>query len=361
MTITGRLGTAALYEVDDPANLSAHVALCRPKNGHELLYLKYYLGSRFGKAGFMKAQIGSTHPHINVRRLIELPIPLLPNAIQQKLAAFMEKARAERHRKIQDANALFASLDGFVLDQLGLTLPALDGHKVHAVRLLDVHSRFDPSFHSPRFRTLRQQIDEGRYKPRTIGNLCNFSQSGFAAGADDQTNDPSLGVPHIRPLNISNTSELHFEGTKMVPRTALESGDILQQGEVLFNNTNSTAWVGKSVVFDADRESACSNHITRLRLAHKEDSPYFLAAVLNAMRGIGYFGLLSTNFNNQAGINLDTLNAVRLPWPKPELQIKIANEVARRRSTARSLRAEADSVWEKAKGEFETALLGPLR
>jgi type I restriction enzyme, S subunit len=145
----------------------------------------------------------------------------------------------------------------------------------------------------------------------------------------------------------------------MVPRSAIDLEDVLQQGEILFNNTNSTAWVGKSVVFDADRESACSNHITRLRLAEKEDSPYFLAAILNALRGLGYFGLLSTNFNNQAGINTNTLNAVLIPWPKPKIQAKIASEVAKRRDVARNLRAEADTLWERAKREFEAALLGP--
>jgi type I restriction enzyme, S subunit len=170
-----------------------------------------------------------------------------------------------------------------------------------------------------------------------------------------------VGVPHIRPLNISNTGELHFEGTKMVPRDAVAPADFLQQGEILFNNTNSTAWVGKSVVFDADRECACSNHITRLRLADKDDSPYFLAAVFNAMRSLGYFGLLSTNFNNQAGINSETLNAVCLPWPKPLVQSRIAAEVARGREDARRLRAEADELWEWAKANFEAALLGPAR
>ena len=31
VTITGRLGTASIYDSDAPANLSAHVALCRAK------------------------------------------------------------------------------------------------------------------------------------------------------------------------------------------------------------------------------------------------------------------------------------------------------------------------------------------
>jgi hypothetical protein len=81
--------------------------------------------------------------------------------------------------------------------------------------------------------------------------------------------------------------------------------------------------------------------------------------MLNALRGLGFFGLLATNFNNQAGINVDTLKAVRLPWPKPGVQSEIAGEVAQRRAEARRLRSDADALWEKAKGDFEEALLGP--
>jgi type I restriction enzyme S subunit len=291
-------------------------------------------------------------------RALRVPLPKLPK--QEELLGALDTAREQRKEMLARADDLLSGLDSFVLDQLDLTLPPLDGRMVYAAHLRDVRSRLDADYHSPRFRTLRHKIDHGGYGPRTIQSLCDFMQSGFAAGGDDQTDDPSVGIPHIRPLNITSTGELHFDGTKMVPRSAVEPGDYLRPGEVLFNNTNSTAWVGKSVVFDANRECVCSNHITRLRLAAKgDDDPYFLAAVLNALRGLGYFGLLSTNFNNQAGINVDSLGAVRIPWPEAEIRSKIATEVARRREVARGLRQEADALWEQAKAEFEAVLLGP--
>jgi type I restriction enzyme S subunit len=136
-------------------------------------------------------------------------------------------------------------------------------------------------------------------------------------------------------------------------------GDFLKKGEVLFNNTNSTAWVGKTVVFDADRDCACSNHITRLTLIDEDHDPYYFAALLNALRGLGFFALLSTNFNNQAGINVETLKAVRLPVPSPEVQKMIASEVAHRRDGAQRLRSEAGKIWGDAKRRFEKELLGP--
>lgn len=182
--------------------------------------------------------------------------------------------------------------------------------------------------------------------------------SGFAAGADDQTDDSAVGIPHIRPLNITNSGELTFEATKMVPRAAVEPVDFLKRGEILLNNTNSTVWVGKTVVFDVDRDCACSNHITRLTPTDRRHSPYYFAALFNALRGLGYFGLLSTNFNNQAGINVETLLAVRIPVPDGQTQDKIAAEVFRRRGAARRLREEADVEWEDAKRVFEEKLLG---
>lgn len=325
------------------------------------LFLTAFLDTEIGRTQLNVMKARSAQPHLNAEEVGSIRVPLPRPRDQEKLLAPLSAARGRRKKMLAGADALLASLDGFVLDQLGLTIPPPDGRIVYATRLGDARTRFDPDFHSPRFRKLREKIEHGNHMPRTIKSLCSFIQTGFAAGGEDQTNDPNFGVPHIRPLNISNTAELHFEGTKMVPRSAVELSDLIQHGEVLFNNTNSTTWVGKSVVFDADRECACSNHITRLRLANKDDNPYFLAALLNALRGLGFFGLLATNFNNQAGINGNTLEGVRLPWPDGKIQDKVAAELVRRRTDARRLRAEADALWEQAKVDFEAALLGPAK
>ena len=359
LSMAGSIGVSTVVRDDVEANSNQAIAKIR-LGKHEVTedFLSCFFNSEVGRKQSLRVSNGGVQLNINLGEIGTLLIPTPSPELQRRLVAALDAARGRRKKMLADADALLAGLDGFVLDQLGLSLPPPDGRMVYAARLRDARTRFDPDFHSPRFRTLRQKIEHGKHKPRTIKSLCDFIQSGFAAGGDDQTDDLSFGVPHIRPLNISNTAELHFDGTKMVPRAAVEPGDFLQQGEVLFNNTNSTVWVGKSVVFNADRECACSNHITRLRLAEKDDNPYFLAALLNALRGLGYFGLLATNFNNQAGVNADTLQGVRLPWPDGRVQTTIAAEVARRRAEARRLRADADTHWDQTKADFEAALLG---
>jgi type I restriction enzyme S subunit len=299
------------------------------------------------------------HQRVPDSFLADLPFPKLTVSGQTRLINHMANARAVRKSKQSEADDLLAGLDGFVLDALGLTLPPLDGRIVYVAMLGEARQRFDADYHSPRFRTLRQKIEKGKFTVCPIGELFDPIVSGFAAGGDAQTDDIDTGVPHIRPLNITSDAELTFEGTKMVPRDCLSPSDYLTKGEVLFNNTNSTAWVGKTVVFDADRDCACSNHITRMKLKDKNYSPYYFAALFNAFRGLGYFGLLATNFNNQAGINVETLKNVCIPVPKDGVQTEIAEEVARRRKKARQLRSDADLLWNEAKHRFEEELLGP--
>ena len=161
----------------------------------------------------------------------------------------------------------------------------------------------------------------------------------------------------MRPLNLDIFGQVSLEGTKFVPKESVTIENLCASGEVLFNNTNSTEVVGKSAVFNLEQPCACSNHMTRLKPRHGIN-PEYLAAALNSLRRIGYLGLLSTNFNNQAGINVETLSQLRVPQPTLVEQETIAAEVVRRREESRRLRAEAEADWQAAKRWFEEQLLG---
>ncbi len=289
--------------------------------------------------------------------LENLPFPKLSMAHQNEMVQEVDTVRAELKTKLADADVLLAGIDGFVLDALGVN-PNAPQRSVFAVSATDVHdSRFDSDFHSLRFRTIRNGIERGKYPSKTVGELCEYIQSGFAAGLQNQAFDYEYGIPHLRPLNLDTFGQISLEGTKFVPKSSTAESKQCVQGEVLFNNTNSTDLVGKSAVFGLDQPCACSNHITRLKPI-RSIIPEYLASVFNALRHTGYLGLLSTNFNNQAGINTDTLRQLRIPAPPVDEQNSIVAEVSRRREEAHRLRFEAESGWQEAKQWFEDQLLG---
>lgn len=301
---------------------------------------------------------GAAQNNLNGDEIGEILIPLPPLLIQEKLVEEMERARESRRRKLLEADALLSTLDGWLLETLGITPPPEDDkHKVFAITLGNVKKRFDVAFSSPKFNKLREEIENNKYQAKSVGEVCESMKSGFAAGKQDQADNDIDGVPHLRPLNLSGFGDLSLKGTKYVPKSVIKDEDLCQFGEVLFNNTNSEEWVGKSTVFELETECACSNHMTRLKV-NAETSPHYLALLFNALRSIGYLGMLATNFNNQAGINTQTLSSLRLPFPDLPIQEAIAQEANNRKSEARRLKSEAESEWRAAKDWFEAQLLG---
>ena len=352
------IGSAGIYDRSEPANINQAIAAVRLGDaGVSREFACWYLHSHLGQRllDFFKRPVARAN--INLEEVGEIPL-LIPNAKKQReLVAAMDAARAERRAKLAEADALLAGLDGFLLATLGLTPPPKDDRKVFAATLASVRGRADADFHSPRFRAIREGIEAGKYPARPLTELCSRFESGFAAGRQDQAFDYTLGVPHLRPLNLNAQGEISLENTKFVPKSSVQPRDYCERGEVLFNNTNSAEMVGKSTVFEFEQPCACSNHMTRLRV-REGNRAHYLAAIFNMLRRLGYLGLLATKFNNQAGINLDTLTPLRVPAPPPAVQETIATEARRRREAARRLRAEAETGWQSAKCWFEAQLLG---
>ena len=359
LTITGRVGSAAVVQSEHlPANINQHIARlrvdreqCRPE------FLREWLNCPAGLALSNRPVSGGTRPALDYSAVRNIRVPLPDLTEQDRLVATMEAARVERSKKLAAADELLAGLDDFVLGALGLN-PNPPQRATAAIRVSNLRgSRYDPDFHSLRFKTIREGIASGAYPTASIAELCEQIVTGFAAGRGNQAFDYESGLPHLRPLNLDTFGQLSLAGTKFVPKEAAADDNLCQWGEVLFNNTNSTSIVGKSVVFELAQPCACSNHITRLR-PRNGVSPHYLAAVFNSLRRLGYLGLLSTNFNNQAGINRETLSQLRIPHPPLPEQERIAAEVIRRREESRRLRSAAEAGWQAAKEWFEGEVLG---
>lgn len=321
-------------------------------------FIYFYTKTNRYQAWVRSIQRPSGQPNINKEEFKSFTVPLPPWSVQRALVGEMERVRASRRRKLEEANVLLAGLDAFLLNRLGLASKKKDYPGIFATRLGDAWNRCDADFHSPKFKELRDSIEHCGHPVTPVGEICSSVTTGFAAGREDQAFDDDRGIPHIRPLNITRYGELVFEGTKYVPKVRIDEAELIRVGEVLLNNTNSTEWVGKSTVFEEERPCCSSNHITRLVVDPSVVIPWYLALFFNAIRSIGYLGLIATNFVNQAGINTETLSALRVPIPNLKTQRVIADELHKRRMEARRLREEAAREWEAAKVRFEARLRG---
>ena len=324
-------------------------------------YLAYFLKVFETKILGRCVKHSTTVQSVNSHEFFSLEVPIPPLDTQKKLSAYMDMARREYERSIKEAENILKNIPEYILKEMGLSFSRSKPQTFYAIPSSILEGRLDADFYSPKFLKLRKAIQDSRYKAVCIGDVCESIISGFAAGKQDQADDlpDNERVPQLRPFSITPYGQISFTTKKYVPISRLQEKDYCQKGEVLFNNTNSAEWVGKSTVFDIDTPCAASNHITRITL--KEGiNPYYIAAFFNMLRSIGYWKLLSTYFNNQAGVNIETLKAVRILLPEKPIQDEIAEEILKRKNTAEALRIEAEQDWEAAKAEFERELLGEM-
>lgn len=170
---------------------------------------------------------------------------------------------------------------------------------------------------------MSEKIDTGLHYPLTlsrlpqswtacyVGTVCAEVQSGFACG---KHNDSDIGVAHLRPMNVNRRGNLEFEETKFV--AADHDSRRLNEGDVLFNNTNSPDLIGKTAfVTSRGAGLAFSNHMTRLRF-RPEIVPKFAAYQLHFLWMTRYFLHRCVKHVNQASISAGELSKT-IPFISP--------------------------------------------
>ena len=302
---------------------------------------------------------GGNYPAIVQDELADIVIPVPSTDKQARLVSQIVEANARRAAAIRKADELLEGMDRVVFERLGIKVPAQEKILVYATRRLSLSGRIDVDFYSPFLTNIRTGIAKSIFGSVSISDICANVKSGFAAGKDNQAEDlpEEQRIPHLRPFSITVNGELSFDVQKYVPKQGLPQNAYCLKGEVLFNNTNSAELVGKTTVFDVGVPCACSNHVTRMKLKPSAN-PYYVAAFFNALRGVGYWKAICTFFNNQAGVNVDTLKETRIVLPERKIQDEIAKELHHRKTQALALRTRAVEEWTAARAQFEKELLG---
>lgn len=105
MTITGRVGTAAVVTQDIlPANINQHIVRLRINSGDCLPdYLAAYLNTSVGLAISNRYVTGGTRIALDYQAIRSLPIPIPPKEVQKVIIEELNKCRNEAQRLRQEA------------------------------------------------------------------------------------------------------------------------------------------------------------------------------------------------------------------------------------------------------------------
>jgi type I restriction enzyme S subunit len=142
-------------------------------------------------------------------------------------------------------------------------------------------------------------------------------------GSSSKTNEDPSGVPVLRMGNI-HEGRVRLESLKFLPRDHEEFPELyLEDGDVLFNRTNSAELVGKAAVFRGE-PSPCSfaSYLIRVQLTtHYE--PDLLVYYLSSFLGRAWVGSVVSQQVGQANVNGTKLKQLTIPVPPEGVQVAI--------------------------------------
>lgn len=133
-------------------------------------------------------------------------------------------------------------------------------------------------------------------------------------GTSDKANEDPSGIPVIRMGNIQE-GRLDFKKLKYLPKEYPQIGVfLLQDGDILFNRTNSAELVGKSAVYSSSHPKAVfASYLIRIRIDGEAYTPEVLSYYINSFYGRVYINSVVSQQVGQANVNGTKLSLMSVP------------------------------------------------
>ena len=357
ISIVGTLGESVLYKGSTPLAISRGFAILEFNEKVIPEYVLAYTKTSIFNKQIQKNKVGSVQDGIYLQSLKEIKIPIPSLDEQQKIAQLALNAYENKLKREEDVEGIMSSLENEIFEYLDIKNINTKSKKVFSIRSNKLgNCRIDPLFYS---QDILSSIESSKYKSYKLGEIVDYLKTGFAAGKSEQS-DSKVGIIQIRPTNINDDRLLCFDKNIYInpDNVKLKEQNLLQKGEVLFNNTNSQELVGKTAFFNIEGEFFCSNHITRIGVKREVVNPIFLTYILNLLQKNNVFYNTCTNWNNQSGVNIELLKTYNIPLPDIKLQNQIAEVIKEAFSNKLNKELNIINEFNKIKAEVEKMILG---
>jgi type I restriction enzyme, S subunit len=266
-------------------------------------------------------RVGAVKERLFVENLCEIPIPVLTESEQEAIVRQWHLALAKAEEGFKQIARRRKEMDSRFLMDLGLQSPDyLSVPKAFAVDWRDL-TRWGVGFTF--LNKSGADLSSGTYPVSDLGSLITMVQY----GTSEKANLSEQGTPIIRMNNIVN-GELDLKNLKHVSLSEHEIEKLLlEEGDILFNRTNSKELVGKCACFNVSGEFVFASYLIRLRADRSKADPEYLAQVINSPIGRQQIDALSRQILGQANINSEELRGLAIPIPPPSMQRKLMSRI----------------------------------
>jgi type I restriction enzyme S subunit len=347
----GSCGKVAIYPENlQSAMIPANLLKMTVHPEIKKLYVFHFISSPFFKKELESITTATAQPAFNVTKFRKLLIPLPPLPEQHRIVAKIEElftrldAGVEALKKVKgqikryQQAVLKYAFEGKLTQQWRENVGTYGNTPIEpASALLERIKEQRKKEAKGKIKELPPvdtselpELPEGWVWTR-VGDVSKMIQYGTSEKANDDPN----GIPVIRMGNILD-GKIVYDNLKYFPKEWPQLRDfILQDGDVLFNRTNSMELVGKTAVYKKYPPKAVfASYLIRIKLIEDSYRPELLSFFINSLYGRRYIASVVSQQVGQANVNGTKLSLMPIPLiPLPE-QKKIVEEIETRLSIA---------------------------
>jgi type I restriction enzyme, S subunit len=321
MTCSGTIGNSVYVNASFKEAVGSPDLLRIEANSEKILpgFLYAYLSSPVGRALIEQKTYGAVVPHIEAHHVVDLPIPRLDRAIEERIHALVERAASLRVA----AQASRQKAIDLVSSQLHTNLSPFPSRNLLTVSASQLNWRLEAVYHSAR-ETASDIFRSSQVPLKPIGDLLVDM---FYLGKLHRVfvDSPEYGVPL---LSIADAQRAKLSSDKFISRTKSRNVDkaILQPGWVLVSRVGSpglVTYVRREMV-----GMAGTDHLVRLICDLTQILPGYLYAILSSQ--VGYKLLVSSAHGSvQSVLPPEYIARIRIPVPTLSEQQPIQDLIER--------------------------------
>lgn len=356
ITGVGRMAIASVAPEDFVGNTNQHMVVIKTGDSSISKYLAHYLNLDIIEQIASRHSTGGTRPALDYPSLKNIPI------IEGLDFSVIEHAIKLKKAKETEAKQLLDSIDGYLLKELGITLPNLKAElidRVFYVNYSDLSNRLDPYYSLKCFQESFEAVHLGKFPVVSLKSLTTLITSGITpkSGGDAYVDDKLNGIPFIRSGNINIDGELDFNDLLYIRpdihKTIMKSSQV-RKNDLMIAIVGAT--IGQVGIYVFDNEANINQAIALVRLKDGINVEYVKELIKSSI------GQLSLNRLKRpvarANINLEEIATIQVVLPPYEIQQKIANQIQTIRQQAKVLQAEGKAFLEDAKRKVEQMIIG---
>lgn len=317
-------------------------------------YFVLYFTTKIARKQIEHIGKGAAQNNLNNEEISQIKIPVPPMSIQQKIVDIMDKAYSQKEQKEKEAERLLASIDDYILDELGITIPKICKEKDFKCNISGLlGGRLDVEYNQPYYKNMHNALKDGIYKVDSL--KVTFKDKNLIKGKLPKViKDTDELVNTIQITNIKKEGHIDFSKINKGSKKLFNEKQIINNNDILVVATGAT--IGKVGLFKKQQQDYyLASDILKFTV-NSQNNPQYIQALLLSKTGQVQILKNITGATN-GHLSPYDLEGIQIPIPPIPIQNKIANNVQNIMQKAEKLKKEAIDEINIAKAKVEKIIL----